>query len=298
MAIASLAGKLFAEKAIAAATRYITPLKDIAHRFDEAMHGNGDAITVPLFEAGEAQEFHDDYTAGADSASGIPIPLDKHFFKSKVFTDRDFQQCPVAFWQGAGIACGRAVGLKIDREVLGHINKTEIPKSNSGSEVVWNSFAKKSDFSKLSAYADALDFDPAESVLVLGPTPFAELLSLLDAHVYGGTEAVRLGMLVGGLYGFAGVVRSNSLKGGAENLNGAIVHRDAIGYAGAPLYPQSTAVLEEHGLETDPESGLVIGIRRWGDAKSGKNYMTAEALFGAKLLQPKKIVRLVSGATA
>ena len=51
------------------------------------------------------------------------------------------------------------------------------------------------------------------------------------------------------------------------------------------------------GTISDDKSGLVIQFRRGGDWKTDKSTLTAEALFGSKLLQPTKIVRIVSAAT-
>ncbi len=295
----SLAGQLFAEDMIIAATKGITAVKDFAHRFTEAERGIGAEIVVPVFAVAAAKDFAGDYTQGAGSAEGVAIPLNTHLYDSKVYTDEDFQKCPVAFWKGAGKAIGKSIALGIAKNVCGLINKTNIVKDATHEKVITAASLTKKALADLTTLAENADFDPAEATLLCSGDLFTAILALMDANVYGGPEAVQKGELAEGCYGFGKIKRCNALStASGENLVGAIVHQDAIGYGGAPLMPQSTNILEEFGMITDPESGLTIGMRRFGEAKSGKNYIAAEALFGSKLLQPTKAVRLVSAATA
>ncbi len=295
----SLAGKLFAEEMLVAAVKGVVPISKFAHRYTEAERSEGGEITVPVFAVGTAQTFAGDYTKNAGTADGVPIPLNKHFFDPKVYTDEDFQKCPVAFWKGAGRAVGKSISRSIAAEVCGLINKTNIPKSDANEKVLAVSSLTKKTLAALTETAEAADFNPAEATLLCSGDLFTTILSLMDANVYGGPEAVRKGSLAEGCYGFGNIMRCNALTtASGENLVGAIVHNDALGYAGAPLMPQSRQVLEEHGLATDEPSGLTIGIRRFGVNTSGKNYIIGEVLMGSKVLQPTKIVRLVSTATA
>ena len=297
MAIASLAGKLFAEEALVAATMAITPVSRFAHRYVEAENGKGASITVPLFDVGAAKDFGGDYTASAGSAKGVEIAINTHLFDNKEYTDRDFAQCPVAFWKGAGAAVGKSIGLGIAKKVVGLINKTNV-KKDATHEVIFGTATKKG-LAGLSVNAEKAGLDPAECTLLLGGKLFTETLAEMDSHIYGGDEAVKRGELTGGLYGFGHVMRCNCFTDGAgENLLGAIVHNSAIGYASSPLAPESKNVLEEYGFQTDPASGLTIGFRRFGVNTSGKNYMIGEVLMGEALVQPNAIVRLVSAATA
>ena len=59
------------------------------------------------------------------------------------------------------------------------------------------------------------------------------------------------------------------------------------------LNPQ---LCQEVGTVTDEGSGMTLQFRRVGDANTDASTLTGEALFGAKLLQPTKIVRIVSAA--
>ena len=76
--LTSLAGTIFAEEALVAATVQAAPVKAFAHRFTEAEREPGASITVPVFAVGEAQDFDGDYTKNAGKAEGQKITLEKH----------------------------------------------------------------------------------------------------------------------------------------------------------------------------------------------------------------------------
>lgn len=113
------------------------------------------------------------------------------------------------------------------------------------------------------------------------------MLGQLDANVYGGSEAIRLG-IIPGLYGFKGFVCTSNLP---EGTNGAIICDSAIGVASRYLYPGTEGAYPEAWSATD-EDGFTIGYRRFMDLCTGTNKFAADVLFGAKILQPSKIVRL------
>lgn len=300
--LTSLAGKLFSQQALVAATKAVFPISTIAHRYAEAETAPGSQIVVPLFDVPAAKDFDPDdadYTSGTGTVSGVPINLDIHLFQGFNFTDYDFAQCPVAFWKGAGEAIGRALGLGIAAKVVGLINKTNVKKSATNEVVLASLAEKKSSLANLLNTAEAAGFDPAKSTLMLGGKLFSEAIALMDANVYGGPEAVRQGSLAPGCYGFGHIVRCNAFSAATgENLTGAIVAEGALGYCSAPLEPQGKAGLDEYGFATDPDSGLTIGFRRFSTQANGKNHFVGEVLMGAKLTQPTKVVRLVSAATA
>lgn len=276
----TLAGSLFAEELLVAATNEIAAVKEFAHRFTEAERGRGATITIPVFASKAAATFAGDYTDNADNADGTVINLSTHLYDSKVYTDVDFNQCPVAFWKGAGAAVGKSIGLGICKTVTDLVTAANL----TGTGAVFSpTSGTTKQLAALSAQCEKNDFNPAESILLCSGEVYTHILSLMDAHVYGGPEAIRAGSLLPGVYGFKRIVRCPTLT-----VNAAVVHCDALGYAGTILEAQSKNILEEFGHVQDEGSGLAIGIRRFGEAKSGKNYIAGEVLMGAALLQPSK----------
>ena len=112
---------------------------------------------------------------------------------------------------------------------------------------------------------------------------------MLDASAYGGTDDIRLGVIPG-LYGFKGFVCSTFLGAG---LNGAIIQDSAIGVASRYLAPATPGAYPESWSAVTDE-GMALGARRFMDLNKGHDIFAMDALFGAKVVQGKKVVRLTA----
>lgn len=125
-------------------------------------------------------------------------------------------------------------------------------------------------------------------VVVLKPAQFATVLGLAKYSTLGSGEYIKTGVLPG-LFGFKGFVCSPTLPSGWK---GAVVLDEALGVASKYLAPMTPGAYPQAWSATD-DNGFTIGFRRYMDLASGRNNFAVEALFGAKLLQPKKIIKLV-----
>lgn len=165
--------------------------------------------------------------------------------------------------------------------MFGLINSTNVPLSA-------DTPATKAATAGLYAVAETNDIPVDRCIVALKPTYFAGVLSALDANVYGGSEAIRLGVIPG-LYGFKGFVCAPNLP---EGVNGAIICDTAVGVASRYLFPGTEGAYPQAWAATD-EDGFTLGYRRFMDLATGSNKFAADCLFGAKILQADKIVRLV-----
>lgn len=300
--LTSLAGRIAAESAIQAATAAITPIKNFARSFKEAEAQKGASIRVPIFDGAPAKDFDKataNYAGTDKDVYGVDVLINQHLVKPVEYDDIDFVECPVDFWQGAGVTIGDAIGRGAVARTMALVNKTAIPKTGEGfsaaNEVVFAN-PNKAKFAQLRAACAAVGIKPGETTALLDPVYFATMLAELDSSIYGGAEAIRNGSIPA-LFGFKAITECGELTTDeGENLVGALVPTNAIAIAGRYLKPQSK--YDEAGTATDESTGLTIGFRRFGDLKTGENYLAGEILFGAKLIQPTKIVRLVSAATA
>ena len=277
--------KIAAEKAVQTAHKAVAPLKLFATSFSAAESTQGAAIRVPVFNIGYAAEFNADsnnYAGTTQDVTGVDVNLDKHFVKSVFYTDRDMVECNVDFFSEAGRGIGEQLGRAAVKQVTGLLTNSNVTKNAT---LTLAQFADKKNIASLYKVADDNDLSPADCVLLLTPAAFANVLANLDADVYGGTDAIRDGMIPG-LYGFSGVVMVNTL---ATGLNGVIVHKEAIGIAGRYLAPDASAY-SEVGQMTDEATGLTIGFRRFAVPETGKRFIAGEMLYGAALLQKDKIV--------
>lgn len=147
----------------------------------------------------------------------------------------------------------------------------------------------KAETALLGKVAAENDIPVDRSVIVLNPETFYTILPLVaDYSVYGGREGVVDGVIPG-LYGFKGFVCAPNLP---EGVKGAIVYDQAVGMASRYLYPGTEGAYPETWSVTT-EEGFTVGFRRFMDLCRGANKVAGDVLFGAKILQADKIVRLV-----
>ena len=287
--ISDLNLKIAAERAIVAAHPYIAPLKLFSTSFNDEAKQKGDAVLVPVFNVGAVAAFDADnnnYAGTTQGVTGVPVTLNQHYVKSVYITDRQVAETDMAFFEGAGRAIGEALSMQAVGAGLALVGDASVTKSETFT--VANSQNKQA-VANLYAMASSNGIDPRDAVVVLDPARFAGVLSTLDAYQYGGTEAIREG-LVPNLYGFYGVVSSTQLPNGAV---GAIVHREAIGVASRYLEPMD-GVYEAVSKVTDEKTGITIGFRVFGQKETGRRIIAGETLYGAALLQPGAIVKLVN----
>ena len=309
-----------ANTAILKAQRAIAKMTKFATDFTPEAAQPGSTMMIQFFDDGEAAEYDDEtnnYGHADGSTSFIPVTFTNHPKKSFEFGPKDFLAVNGSkFWENSGAAAGRAVEIAILKTVSQYFNSTMIPTSGQNKQTdgtgrvtgtlldygAWNeavfgtgTFDKNAVAINARQYCDAAEINAGECVLMLNAKAYGEVLASLDANLYGGPEAIRYGMIEG-LYGFDAVME-NDLLPKTEGLVGVIIPRNAVGIAGRVLPVLNPKLYEEVGTVTDEHSGLTMQFRRGGAWQTDKSVMTCEALFGAKLLQPTKIVRIVSAAT-
>lgn len=262
----------------------LAPIKDFAHNFRDLEDRKGASIVIPVFNLSAAADFDADtnnYCNGQTEMDAATVNLSSHLVKQFMYTDRDVAETEVQWFRDVGYATGDAIGRGIYNTVIGLLNDTNVTLSAE------SSLSAKSDFAGLvdTTYANQLDI--GNTVLMLGPTYFANLLGTLDAYVYGGPEAIR-GGYVPGLYGFKSVVCAPGL---ADGWKGALVDANSIGIASRYLAPMAGAYVDAWKA-SDPNSGLTIGYRSFANLCTGRRYLDAEVLFGAKIIRPTGIVSI------
>ena len=307
-----------ANTAILKAQRAIAKLTKFATDFTPEAAQPGSTMMIQFFDDGEAAEYNastNNYLHADGSTSFIPVTFTNHPKKSFAFTPEDFLAVNGSrFWENSGAAAGRAVEIAILKTVSQYLKAANIPTYGTDSHTddtgrttgtlldfgAWNEkvFTGTIDKNMVAIQCreacDAAEINPGECVLMLNAAAYGRVLASLDANLYGGPEAIRNGMIEG-LYGFDAVMENDLLLKN-EGLIGCIIPRNAIGIAGRVLPVVNPKLYEEVGTVTDEHSGLTMQFRRTGDQATDRSVMTCEALFGAKLLQPTKIVRVVSEA--
>ena len=284
MAFNELHLKAAAESAVLETNFALAPVSEFAHYYSELDGRPGDAVVIPDFtgldEAGEFNETSNNYQSGSNQVEALTVNLDKHLISQISFTDRDYTETAVNFFVDGGKSIGKKIAKAVNKYVFGMINNTNVTQKveigNLNKAAAANLFKVAADY----------DLDIGDTVVVLNPLKYSQLLADLDSNVYGGPEAIRRGV-VPGLFGFKSVICSGNLP---EGTVGALVQNGALGVVSRYL-PPSIAGAYPMTTEATDENGVKFGYRYSTNLATGRNYIAADALFGAKILLPKKIVR-------
>ena len=285
MAFSDLALKAASESAIMAAHKNIAKLSLFAKNFSELNGVPGKSIAVPVYGLTSAAAFvagTNDYGTGTNEIGGELITLDQHLVKSVSITDVEEAESGIRWAADTAGALADTLTRGVNAYVFGLINSTNVTTTAVTPST-------KATVAGLYAVAESNDIPVDRCIVALGPTQFATVLGLLDSNVYGGSEAIRLGVIPG-LYGFKGFVCTSNLP---EGTQGAVICDSAIGVASRYLAPGTEGAYPEAWAATD-EDGFTLGYRRFMDLGTGSNKFAGDVLFGAKILQPSKIVRLVA----
>ena len=280
-----------AGKAIIGAQRALSRISAFTTNFsDECVKEVGDTLVVKVFKGGEASDFDindNNYATTDGSLEHVPITFNKHIKHTFSFTDEDATKFnTTGIWADAGKAAGKILARGIEGFISGKINGNDITAKHTINTVT------KANIAKLRKQCAAVDCDPADSVLLLAPDPFADLLALLDSNIYGGAEAIKNGK-IDGLYGFKCVMENTRLP---SDTVGAVIPDTALVAAGRKVPVNCRNSYDEVDEIVDENSGLILGMRRHGDPARGENFCTLEVLMGSELAQPDKCFRLVTSA--
>ena len=290
-----------ANKALIAAHPAIAKVSKFATDFSAEAAQPGDTMKVMVFDTAAATAYDassNNYGTVNGTLAGVAVTFAHRVKKTYAYNPTDHLKVNPAVWNRRGEAAGVAIARAIESAVAGLIIATNIPKTGDGSaanESVLSSITK-ANLAKLRKACIAAEADPANTVLALNPTAFAEALALFDANIYGGTEAIRQGV-VEGLYGFKAVMQLPLSSDASEKLVGALIPSEALVVAGRTIPADDVGDGAECGFTTDEDSGLTVGTYAYVDHATREHKFTMEALFGAKIIQPKACVRLVSEAT-
>ena len=290
-----------ANKALVAASPAIAKVTQFSTDFTADAAQPGDTMAIHIYDTAPATAYDassNNYGTVNGTIGNVKVTFAHRVKKTYAYNPTDHLKVNPAVWNRRGEAAGVAIARAIESTVAGLIIATNVPKTSPGSaanESVLSSITK-ANLAKLRGTCHAAGADPADTVLVLNPANFAEALALFDANIYGGTEAIRQGV-VEGLYGFKAVMQLRLSTDAGEKLNGALIPAEALAVAGRTIPADDVGDGAESGFTTDDASGLTVGTYAFVDHTTREHKFTMEALFGAKIIQPGACVRLVSAGT-
>lgn len=275
MAFSDLQLKVAAEAAVEASKSEIAPLTLFAHSYNSEIDGQfGSAIAVPTSDL-EATEFGENGYEGEDEFNGALVTLDKHLTTSLRITDKNLAYTGIDFARNAGKAIGNAIGRACFQAAI-----TEAEKATLTATLPTDVFA-------LPETVMGKKMAVKNSVAFVNPTTWTKIVKEVGAYqIYGGTSVIQEGIAQNCL-GFKAIVPCAYL---ASTTKAVVIAENALGTACRYLPP----VFDEGVVATrvSDDNGFVYGIREFNDNKFGYGYVAGVALFGAKILDAKGVLKL------
>lgn len=244
---------------------------------------SGIAVEVLASDSEEFVENTQNYCHSTNTIAPALVQLTNHRKSTFTVSDKDALENELApCWSQFGPKAAEAVGKYAVQSIMALLTFTKADQ-----QVVQATTAALADFTAIWGKVVAARYDPRRCVLILTPTAYASLLSVLPAYVIGDDQILRSAM-IGEFLGFKAVVpapnASKASTASANNGFGFVVPEGAVATANRILTPlREGGGLVEFSTATDEATGFSMGFRTVVDACNGKVSWTAECLWGAAL---------------
>ena len=256
--------------------------------------GPSKSVEVPLVEMDEAGTFdraNNNFARPAGTPKTATVTFGDPIITGFAVTADQASKIDKRWWEGKAELNSTSVAASASSAVTNLVTKANYDKAitNVGAA---SSFAKSGVAKIAAAVENATNKLRVKfSTLALSGEYFYNLLSGLDANVYGGTEAIRNGVIPG-LFGFGRVMLMHGL-----DIPGFVCEPSAIAFGGRAFRPVDdrpyTAVREIK----EPESGLTLTLVEYPDGPSGDLSESITCQVGASVGEAGSLVRLVAGGS-
>lgn len=252
----------------------------------------GEKIEVPLITADAADDFNastNNYKASQSDLLAREVYINKRKLAKFGISDAQAANHAPSWYESRGMANANSVAAATLTDIFGLITADNFGDEDEDKIALTLANCTAKGMASVRGAAVKKNLNPGMSSLVLHPDYFSALLGNLDANIYGGAEAMRTG-IIPGLLGFDQVIEGSGL---AADQKGFVCHKDAIAIGNRHLAPVDPTSYSEVGTVTDDESGLTVGIRKYGDPDTGLLSVSSELCYGREIGNADALLRIV-----
>jgi ATP-dependent Clp endopeptidase proteolytic subunit ClpP len=296
---ATLKLNLILDQAIRAFARRLFPVGIFSTRLNAVPLLGTDKVEVPYFALETAAST--DFVAGNGydtfsntSTDNREVTIDKRKYQGISWTSSEISRQPYLSIAQHTALKAEKLAYDVWTDVLGVVTV-----ANYGAAVVtqpaaaWNSDTFKS----IILAADQAQWPQVGRSVVVDATIHAQLLTddaIKAALNYGGTEGIRKGTIPE-LFGFDYMSNAN-IPSNSENLNGFTAFKSAALFAQAPIEPTNEVLsqLSQYEVVVDPEVGVSMEYRLWGDPDMDTSKRVIECNYGYAAGEAAALKRFVS----
>lgn len=255
--------------------------------------GPSKSVEVPLVEMDEAGTFNrtsNNFARPAGTPKSATVTFGDPIITGFAVTADQASKIEKRWWEGKAELNATAVAASASTAVTNLVTESNFAKVVTGVGAA-SAFAK-SGVAKIAAAVESSTnkLRVKFSTLALSGEYFYALLAGLDANVYGGTEAIRNGVIPG-LFGFGKVMLMHGLE-----IPGFVCEPSAIAFASRGFRPADDKPYRAIREIKDPESGLTLTLVEYGDGPSGDLSESVTTRIGAAVGDAGALVRLQAAA--
>lgn len=282
--------QIYSNKVIFALKRKLAPIFAFSLDLSSEAAQKGDTVQVPLISAATADDFNatsNNYKATEGDVNAKTVTINKRKLSKFGVGDTQNANYLPSWWEGKAAMCVNAVGAAALSDVYALITAANYGDEATDKLALTLASFKKAGVAAIRAAAINKGLSPSASALCLNSDFYSALLADLDSASYGGQEAIRSGVIPN-LMGFSKIIEVPDFS-----LPGFVCHPDAIALANRYLAPVEPGCYQEVGTVTDDESGLTVGIRKYGDPDTGLLSVSAELCYGLDVGAADALLRLI-----
>lgn len=260
----------------------------------EVLDEKSKSVDVPLVEMDSAGAFNrstNNFARPVGTPKSAKVTFGDPIITGFGVTADQASKIQKQFWEGKAELNMTAVAASASGAVTDLVTKANFAKAVTGVGAA-TAFTKNGVAKICAAVEDATNKLRVKfSTLVLSGEYFYYLLAGLDAAVYGGTEAIR-GGVIPGLFGFRKVMTLPGLT-----IPGFVCEMSCIAFASRGFRPADDKPYNVVREIKEPESGLTLTLVEYPDGPSGDLSESVTTRIGAAVGDSGALVRLVSGST-
>lgn len=230
------------------------------------------------------------YVAGDTTNDNKEITVDKRKYLGISYTSTELARQPFLMVEEQMGLKGESLAFAVWKDIWSIVKAAGFGLAD-GSAVgagiaTWPQAVNAMDSNKiidLQSIADSLNWPTAGRLLFVN-TPYDNALkkdtAFKNALAFGGSEVLRQGMIPN-ILGFNYATNVN-LQDNGENLAGVIAQKNAILVATSPIAPTPEVLRDGtiYSIAVDPETGIAVEYRSFGDSQKDKSLKFIESNYG------------------
>ena len=251
----------------------------------------GEKIQIPLVEMDEAGAFdraNNNFARPAGTPKKATVTFGDPIITGFAVTAAQARNIQKRWWEGKADLNATAVAASASTAVTNLVTGENFEKAVTSVGTA-SSFAKSGVAKIAAAVSNSTNKLRVKfSTLALSGEYFYNLLSGLDASVYGGTEAIRHGVIPG-LFGFGRVMLMHGL-----DIPGFVCEPSAIAFGARAFRPVDDKPYTAVRDIKEPERGLTLCLVEYPDGPSGDLSESITCQIGAAVGDADALVRLTA----